>query len=296
MIGSLFSLLTAISFGMNAIFIRRAVLRVSDASLGTLISVPMGVPLFFLLLAFTGQVRSVLEFSWQSYVWLSLAGVVHFVVGRSLSYKCIQLVGANIASILRRINILVAVCIGVFLLHEPLSWQLAIGVFLIIAGVTVAGFSPQMLRNSHGQFLKIPTRAYVFGFGNGVAWGLTPIFVKLGLSGSGSPIAGALISFVAGTAVLSISLANYRRRSSFVDITGKAAMLFFIGGLLSFTAHLFRYSALGLAPASVVAPIVSTAPVFTLVLSFLFNRKIEIFSSPVIAGTVMVVIGTIILI
>lgn len=296
MIGSVFALLTAFAFAFTMIFARRAVLKVSDASLGTLITVPMAVPLFFLILAFTGQVRSILNFSWQSYVWLSLAGILHFVVGRSLSYKCVQLVGANIAGILLRINILVAVVIGVLVLHEPLSWQLAIGVFLMFTGITIAGSSPQVLQNSHDQLSKIPVKAYIFGFGCGVAWGLTPIFIKLGIKGSGSPIAAAFISFVAATAVLSISLVNNRRRSSILQITRTAIGLFFIDGLLSFTAHVFRYMALSLAPASVVSPIVSTSPVFLLVLSFLFNRKIEVFNSSVIIGTVTVVIGTVILI
>ena len=141
MIGSFFALLTSLCFGVNAIFIRRAVIKVSDASLGTFVSVPMGLPLFFLILAFTGQIRGMLNLSWQSYAWFSSAGILHFVVGRSLYYKCTQLVGANISGILRQVNILVTVVIGISLLHEPFSWQLVIGVLLIITGITFAGSS-----------------------------------------------------------------------------------------------------------------------------------------------------------
>jgi len=296
MIGSLFALLTAIIFALHDIFIRRAVIKVSAAGLGIMISVPMAVPLLFLIIAFTGQMRSILSFSWQGYVWLSLAGIFHFVVGRSLSYECIQLVGANITGILRRVNILVTVVIGISLLHEPLSWQLAIGVFLIITGITLAGLSPQTFRNSSGRFKKIPIKAFVLGFGCGVAWGVSPIFIKLGLKGSGSPIVGTFISFLAATIFLSISLINPIRRTSIVHITGKAAGLFFIAGLLSCTANLVRYVALSLAPASVVTPLVSSSAVFLLIFSFLFNRKLEIFSIPVIIGTVTVVIGTILLV
>lgn len=296
MIGSLFALLTAIAYALNGIVLRRAVLKVSDASLGTLISVPMAVPLFFLLLAFTGQVQSILNFSWQSYVWFSLAGIFHFVIGRSLSYKCVQLVGSNIAGILRRVNLLVTVVIGISVLSEPLSWRLAMGVLLIITGITLAGLNTQMFRDPNGQFKKIPVKAFVFGFGCGVAWGISPIFIKLGLKGSGSPVAGAFISFVAATVVLSVSLLKHNRRSSFACIADTAAGFFFIAGLLSFASNLFRYMALSLAPASVVAPIMSTNPVFLLILSFLFNRKLEIFSMPVIIGTVTIVIGTILIV
>lgn len=196
MIGSFFALLTATLFSFNGIFIRRAVLKVSDASLGILITTPMAVPILFLVLAFTGQMRTILNFSWQSYVWLLLVGIVHFVAGRSLYYKCAQLVGTNIAAILSRVSILISVVIGISLLDEPLNWQLAIGVLFIIGGITFAGLSPQTFQKVSDQIIKIPIKAYVFGFGNGMAWGLSPIFVKLGLKGYGSPIAGALISFV----------------------------------------------------------------------------------------------------
>lgn len=296
MLGSLLAILSANSFALNAIFLRRAVLKVSDASIGMLISVPMAVPLFFLILAFTGRIPSILGFSWQSYLWLSLAGILHFVIGRALGYKCVQLIGANIAVILRRVSILVAVFIGISWLNEPLSWQLAIGVLFIITGITLAALNPQTLKNSSGRFKRIPAKAFVLGFGCGVAFGLSPICVKLGLKDSGSPVAAALISYMAATVVLSFSLVKHQKRSSIAHITSPAAVLFFIAGLLSFVAQLFRYMALSLAPASVVIPIISSAPVFLLFFSFLLNRKLEIFSIPVIIGAVMVVVGTILLV
>ncbi|MFC1816728.1 EamA family transporter [Thermodesulfobacteriota bacterium] len=296
MTGSMFALLSALCFALTTVFTRRAVLKVSDASLGTLISVPMAVPFFVLILVFSGQLQSVLSFPWQSYVWLSAAGILHFVVGRSLFYKCVQLVGGNIAGILRRVNILVAVVIGISCLHEPLTWRLAIGVLLITIGITLTGLNPRLLQLSGGRFSKIPAKAFVFGFGCGVAWGVSPIFVSLGVKGSGAPVAGALISFLAATAVLSISLLNHRRRTSMADITGKAAGLFFIVGFIGFLANLARYVALSLAPASIVAPLVTTAPVLLLVFSFVFNRKLEIFSKPIIIGTITVVIGSILLV
>ena len=54
--------------------------------------------------------------------------------------------------------------------------------------------------------------------------------------------------------------------------------------------------ALTLAPASVVTPLVSITPIFGLVLAYIFNRKLEIFSRPVIIGTLMVFMGTVLLI
>lgn len=296
MIGSLFALLSAVSFALDAIFIRRAVLKVPDSRIGMLISVPMALPFFIFILALSGQMQSILNFSWQSYVWLSLAGVLFFVVGRFLYYKCIQIIGANITFIFARVNIIVAVVIGISALNEPLSWQLVIGVVLIITGVTLVGLHPQLIQNPYSQLAKIPAKALVLGTGCGVAWGLAPIFVKLGLKGLGSPIAGAFISFLAATTVLSISLMNQKQRTLFAHLTGKAAMFFFIAGFFNCTANLTRYTALSLAPASVVTTLIAIAPIFLLVFSFLFNRNLEIFSKRVIIGSVTVVTGSVLLI
>ncbi len=296
MIGPVFALIAALSYASNTILVRRAVLKVPDANLGILISVPMAVPLFFLMLVCTGQTGRILSFSWQAYIWLSLAGILHFVVGRSLYYECVQLVGANIAGILRRTNILLAVVIGTTVLKEPLSRQLVMGVLLIITGISLAGFSPQTFQQVNGGFSKIPGRAFALGIGCGLAWGISPIFVKLGLQASGSPIAGGFISFSAATVILFVSLLNRRRRTALTHITGQAAGLFCKAGLLSFAANLARYVALSLAPASVVIPLVSIEPVIVLALSFIFNRRLEIFSRQVLVGTLTVVIGTILLV
>ena len=96
MIGPLIAILSAIFFALHATVVRRAVLQVSDASTGILISVPVAVPFLFLFLVFTGQLQSLAGLPWQSYAWLSAAGIVFFVVGRTLIYECTQLVGANI--------------------------------------------------------------------------------------------------------------------------------------------------------------------------------------------------------
>jgi len=296
MIGSIFALLSATSFAANKIFIRRAVLKIPDASLGVLISVPMAVPLFFLILVFSGQLHTLMSFSWRGYVWMALAGIVHFIVGRSLNYKCTQLVGANIGNILSRSDIPVSVIFGVSFLNEPLSWPLATGVVFILVGIILAGMNTQMLQNAYGELSGVPLMGYVYGVGCGLAWGTSPIFVKLGLEGSGSSVAGAFVSFLAASVVLGLTLLNRKRRTAFTHMGGRTSGLFFLAGLFSCAANLFRYIALGFAPASVVTPLVSIQPVFGLIFAFLFNRKLEIFSRPVVIGTVAVVIGTLMII
>jgi len=296
MIGPIFALVAAVFYASNTILIRRAVLRVSSAPLGTLISVPMGVPLFFIVLAVSGRTGDLFRFSRPEVVWLSLAGILHFVVGRSFYYGCVQIVGANIAGILRRSNILVSVVLGITLLHEALTWHLALGVSLIIGGITMAGLSRQTFRGPDGKPVRVPLKAVLLALGCGLSWGISPIFIKLGLKGGGSAVAGGFISFLAATLFLGITLLGQQRRAVLGQLTPAAAGLFFSAGLFSFTANWVRYLALSLAPASVVTPLVATEPVFMMMLSFIFNRRVEIFSRPVIIGSIFVVVGTALLV
>ena len=296
MSAAVLAILGALGYAFSSLVTRRAVIKVADTTAGVLISLPVGWVLFTIILIGTGQIGAVTKFSWQSYLWLSAAGIVQFVGGRMLFYKCVQLAGANITTMLTRVSPLVAVTLGISVLNEPLTWQLVFGVVLVVLGVTLTGLNPRMFRGGESLFTGISLRAFLLGGGAGLAWGLTPIMVKLGLTGSTSPVAGVFVAYVAAAVVLSFFLLNHDRRAALTGMKSREVGLFGLAGLIGAIALLLRYIALSMAPASVVATLLSTFPVFMLVLSFLFNRRMETFNSNVIIGAVAVVVGTILVI
>ncbi|MFC1902858.1 EamA family transporter [Chloroflexota bacterium] len=296
MSAGIFAIIGALAFSFDAIVIRRAVIKVANAAAGVMISAPLSVPYFLIVLTAMGELNSIARFSWQSYAWLAGAGILHFVIGRSLSYNCVQLVGANLTNILRRTSPLVAVILGISVLGEPLSWQLIVGSLLIIGGVVATGLNLQMFRGEQRPFAGIPGKAIFYGISAGLAWGTSPIMIKLGLEEAGSPVAGALVAYLAATIVLSMSLMNQNRRTDLFSMDRRAVGFFCMSGLLSSTAQLLKFIALSVAPASVVAPLFNTSPIFTIILTFLLNRKLEVFSPTVIIATIAVVAGAILLI
>ena len=249
-----------------------------------------------IILLATGQVGSITSFSWQEYGWLSAAGILHYVVGLPLSFSLTQLVGANIGNILRRLNMIVAVALGISILGEPLSWELVGGVLLILFGVTLAGLNPQLFRNGQGLFSSIPRKAYLLALGISLSWGATPVLIKQGLSGSNSPVAGAFISYVAAAIVTSTFLLNRNKRTALTGMKRGTLGFFCLTGLFGATANLMYYIALSLGPASVVVPIFSTSPIWALLLAFVFNRSLEVFSRYVIIGTVVTIAGSLLLV
>jgi uncharacterized membrane protein len=263
---------------------------------GVFISILISLPFLLIILIASGQIESVINFTLSGYIWLSSAGILHFVIGRWMFFKAVQYTGANVTSILRRIDSLVALLLGVGLLGEPLSIQLVLGILLTVFGVVATSLNPKMVRNTQAPFLNLSPQALFFGLGTGVLWGITPVMMKVGLQGTNAPVAGTFISFFAATVALSFSLLSPDRRNSFSQLSRKIMGLYCVVGLWAGIANLFRFFALNLSPASVVTPLLSTTPVFLVALSFLLKRKLEVFNPPVIVGTIAVVIGAIFLI
>jgi len=263
---------------------------------GVFISVVISLPFFFMILAASGQIKSIISFSLSGYIWLSSAGILHFVIGRWMFFKGVQYSGANVTSILRRIDSLVTLLFGVVLLNEPISIQLVAGIMLTVFGVIITSLNPRMVRDHQAPLLNLSPKALFFGLGTGVLWGITPVMMKVGLQGTDAPVAGAFISFLAATVALSFSLLRPDSRNSFLQLSRKIIWLYCIVGIWAGIANLFRFLALNLSPASVVTPLLSTTPVFLVALSFLLNRKLEVFNPPVIVGTIAVVVGTIFLV
>ncbi|MFC1938275.1 EamA family transporter, partial [Chloroflexota bacterium] len=144
-------------------------------------------------------------------------------------------------------------------------------------------------------FSGIPRKAFLLGISAGFCVGISPILIKIGLSGQTSPVVGGFISYTAAIVILGLSLVNHDRRLAINNMKIGTIGLFILSGLSVSTAMLMNYTALSMAPASIVSPIIATSHVFLLILSFLFNRKLEIFSAPVIAGTIAVIIGAILI-
>jgi len=296
MSGSAFAILGALVFAFCGITIRRSVIKIPDASLGVLINVPTGLLFFLLILIATDQIGHLGDFTWRDLLYFSAAGILQLAVYRSFMFNCIKLVGANVTSALRRIRTLVAVILGIGFLGEPLSLNLITGVLLIVFGVTLTGLGPQSFTGGKGISANTLKKTLLFGFLGGLAGGTSPILIKMGLSDSASPLGGAFISHLAATIILCIPLTNPVKRKNLRTMPATAVGLFMLNGVLAGSATLLRYLALKLSPASVVSPLFSISPIFLLGLSFLFNRKIEIFSRFIVIGIITVVIGSILLI
>lgn len=297
MSGSLIALLSAVCFAASNVCTRRGVLRVRDASLGVYISVFMAPPLFLLLALAWGDIHNIANFTWLGYLWLGLAGIVHFIGGRSFNYMAIKYLGANMATIFGGLNLLYTILLGFFVLHEKITQVMAIGSLFIIVGPMLLAWSGRKGNpgpgKEGGDKPRLSRKGILAGLASGIFFGTSPLFIKWGLHEGGSSLAGTFISYTSAMLVLGMSMGSPQRREGVIGMGRRALVWFALAGLFVGMAQLLRYTALGSIPISVASPLIATNPLFLVVLSFLVNRKIESFRLATILGVVMVVAGTV---
>lgn len=301
MLGFTFSLLAAATFALNAAAARRAVLS-GTVLQGLAITVPIGLLLFGLLTIATGQLGNFLAFSAEAWLWFAAAGIVHFVIGRFCNYSSSAAIGTNLASPILQTEVLVTLVIAMFVLGESLTPLRAIGIALVMLGPSLIGnregksdrAAPQIASGAPVGFQPRYTEGYIYASLAALAYGLSPIFIGLGIkAGGGGAIAGGFVSYFAATLAVGLVLVVLRTDAQIRTVDGKAMRWFVFAGVMVFLSHAFRYAAMALAPVSVVTALQRLSSMFRIYFGWIINRDHEVFDASVIAATVVSMIGAI---
>ncbi len=295
MSGSLLALLSSICFAACNICTRRGVMRIKDAALGGYISVFVAPPLFLLVAMALDDLRAIAAFSKEGYLWLGVAGIIHFVLGRSSNFWSFKYLGANMASVFSALQLVYTIFLGFFLLGEQITGNMILGSLLIMVGPALLAWPQGDSHTARGDQddgkPRLSRPGVMAALLAGVFFGISPFFIKRGLAEGGSALAGAFISYSSASFILGLSMINTVRRTEIIRMETKALLWFVASGLFVALAQLLRYSALKSDPISVVGPLIATTPVFLLAFSFIMNRKVESFRMNVILGALLVVLG-----
>jgi drug/metabolite transporter (DMT)-like permease len=312
-LGIVFSLLSAASFGINQAMSRRGMTGAS-ASQGLYITVTMGVPAFLLASVATGQFAQAGVISPMGLAWLGAAGIVHFLAGRYCNYRSIGAIGANRNQPLTSTSLLYSVGFAVLILHEELTLGRVLGVALLTVGAllmlerkqnaSAPGATEATLAaatggvalgvapvQAPGGSLKDLVEGYGFGLMAGLMYGISPIFIKLGLEGTSLGLFGGFISYLAASVVLLSTLLRPGRVAYVRSMQAEHVRWFLGSGLFVFLAQMFRYLALGYESVTLVSSLGNLNGIFTLGFSATVNRHLENFRKETILGVLLSVIG-----
>jgi drug/metabolite transporter (DMT)-like permease len=294
-------------FALNATAARRAVLS-GTVLQGLMVTVPVGVPLFLVLMLATGETHLLGAFSLEAIAWFSAAGMVHFVIGRYCNFSASAAIGTNLASPILQAEVLVTLLLAMAVLGETLTPLRTLGIVLLFIGpglvttrdrtgnqASSASKAQPVAPKSDGRPAFVPRYKEGFTYATlaAIAYGFSPIFIGLGLKAAGGSgaMAGGLVSYIAATALVGIVLVVTRQPPSTYRIAPSAMRWFLFAGLIAFLSQAFRYAAMALAPVSVVTALQRLSSLFRIYLGWLINRDYEVFDSSVITATVVSMVG-----
>ncbi|MEM4291101.1 MAG: DMT family transporter [Archaeoglobaceae archaeon] len=204
-------------------------------------------------------------------LYMTLAGVLQFFLARICLYYAISRIGANLSAPLSSTRILFTTIIGLFV-GELLNFWIIIGSVLIFTGIfllsKVKG-EPDWI----GISLAILTGLFAC---------LSSYFIRFGNAIEYNPFFAVFIGFAISTALLTPFM---------IGKSLKNTKPFVVGGALGGLAHMVRYIVLKDTPVTVIEPITSSHPLFTLVLTAIFLRRLEVFSRRSILGTISIMTG-----
>ena len=293
--GLIITLISAVFFSLQGIFVRRVVYITKESFTPTATSVFLGVVFFAASISVSGEWSKLWSLSGQGVILLGAAGIIHFVAGRSLVYNAFRLIGANKAGALSRTNPIYAVMFGVIFLNELLTISLILGVLCIVTGAILIGLEKESVSGvGHSGFSGTEAKGILAALGGAVFFGTSAVLIRPVVEEVGSPFIGAFVSYAAASVVMAFFFVKRgnRQQMARLHLFPSAIIYLLAGGILISVAQLLRYTALVYSPASIVVPLLGTSVLFTFFLSLLINRKIEVFTIKIISGIVCVLAGT----
>ncbi len=316
--GALIALASSFSFAVNSILIRRGITGAgATAAQGAFISVLLGVPFGLVAVLATGQLFNFGQVTFDGYFLLAGAGVVHFVIGRYCYYRAIGAIGAPRTVTIQTITVPYSILMAMLLLGERPTLLMYAGIVLILGSPALMIERPKRStavptnprpnplpgRGGTGQASTAPAvelrmvEGYVFSLLSSVAYGTSPILIRAAMEGATDAAAvGTFIAYVGAAGVLILSLVLPPQRHLVGTISVRYLQIFGGAGFSVFIAQLLRFFALSLAGVSIVNPLMRTVSVFTLVLSYLVNRRLEHITLGVVLGVLVSFAGSALLV
>jgi drug/metabolite transporter (DMT)-like permease len=311
-LGGFFALLAAVTFALNNASMRRGVLSGSIAQ-AMAITVPLGVPLFFIPTAAAGFLGKLFDFSPQAVLALSAAGIIHFVGGRYCNFRATKAIGANLVGPIQQVSLILTLVLAIVILGESLTPLRMFGIVLVMLGpmLTMRGDAEkrtrppratdraetpvEKLESGRPAFEIKYAEGVIFSLLSAVAYGSSPILIRFGLETKdiGTSLAGGLISYIAAAAFMLPILLWPSRLRHVLSLEVEAAKWFTFSGVLVCVSQMFTYMSLALAPVSVVTPIQRISIVFRIYFGRLLNPQHEVFGGKLYLGTAISLIGAV---
>ena len=279
-IAPLLALLASMLYGSCGHFIRRG-LRSLDPQRGAAVSI---VTTFVCFLA-AGPLWMDRSAWWTVAAGVfAVSGLLHPILSRYCAYESNKRVGATVGMTLDSTAPLFGAGLAVFFLGETFTWMIALGTFVTVFGVMFLYWSPivpsSVIRTAIG-----------FSLGAATMRAVGMVAAKFGLTLVANPMLAAFCAFAVSSAV-SLSILKVQKKPILVAFFGPGSAWFITSGLVSAVATVCLYNALLRGQVIVVVPIISAAPLFTLLVAVALG--LETLTRKIVIGVLITVVGVVV--
>ncbi|HEU5138885.1 MAG TPA: EamA family transporter [Bacillales bacterium] len=300
--GILFAFLTALSFAVGNIVIKKGITRTNGENNGFLITVTMNVILLGLFYFIASAVRGfTFHFSWKALFVFMSAGLLTSGLGRYTLFAAIGKINPSRASALKNAAPIFTILFALLILGERLTWIEGAGILLLLGAISIQGamyFKNLPSSGKNGKNEKSQTywtgyglavlAALIFGAGQGIR--------KQGLLILNDAFFGAWVGSLTAFCFIIIYESLKGRLKTTVEKNRKTLNGYFIAsGTLTTTGPLCFFIGASLIQVSFVSVIAAIEPLLTILLSALFLKKEEELSLSVWLTAALVLTGTIVI-
>jgi len=287
----LLAVLCALSFGLSPILVKQGFARKGHVDIAVVIALTIAIPLNALFLPIQGGLH------WeavdaQAFTGFAIGGLFGAGIGRRWLYVAIERMGPSPATAIKNAAPLLSTSFAILFFGEPVTVVHWLATIAIVGGVALVSWKP-------GRPFRLLDYGLLAALGSALSYGIRPILVKFGLDAAAIPVTAALVGASTGLIYATVMSRPWRLRRSQLDLRtmlAAPATPWFVGsGALQTMGILFITAALSGSDVSVVYPITSSAPLVTVVLSWMFLRAHEEVTPRMVVGAAAVVAGVILL-
>ena len=229
----------------------------------------------------------------HQWFWLSVSGIVGFVIGDMLLFRAFVVVGARISMLVMSLAPPLAAFSGWIILGEELQTSHILGMVVTLMGISLVILGKPI--KGRRVELKYPIHGVLLAFGGALGQGLGLVLSKLGM-GNYDPSSATMIRVIAGTvgfALLFIFTGHWPgviKALSYSSAMVRISIGAFFGPFLgvSFSLLAIKYTTTGVA-----STIMSIVPVLIIPPAILFFK--ERVSLKELGGALLAVAGVILL-
>ena len=304
-----FAIVAAFMFAMANVLVTKGTTPQSQDN-GAFVSILITASFATILVVVTGFYTGWPGLNSKGILWFCLGGALTAFLGRVFLYTSIQHLGSVRAATVKRLIPFFAVIIGVWLLGEPLTLTLVLGMILIFSGFFILAKDHLSHRQEKNQKSNTKTQpiikrllhsvgniGYVYGPISALSYAFGALARKKGLAEIPEPFFGAMLgAFVAILVFLIIATFQQRYRTSVRLTFTRFSPWLFSAGVSSSIGQIFLFYALYFGTISRVTLITSMEVFITVFLSVWIFRTRENLTPIVIIAASISVSGTILLI